>query len=377
MRDRRRNSLVLLIVVGLLAASAAGIALKPTLLGLDLKGGVSLVYKAKPTAQSQVTSESMTRTIEIMRKRVDQLGVSSPEILRTGKDEINVNLPDVSNAKRAEEEVGKTAQMDFYDWETDVIGPNGKPAGASEPSVSGGANAAAAASGISKYEAVERAAKRKPEFRKNETTYTPGCTPQLNAAKAGTAKNAECLYGQWYLVNPKAKTVVVGPTTTEAELEAKVHEAKLHTTLKPVLVPPGTIVVGARPEENAEGKVVKAEPERFYVLKDEPVLSGSNITDPREESENGNGQPVVAFGFSGSGGTTFQHVRRDIAKRGEEAALPGVSHEGALQHFAIVLDEQVITAPSVDYKLYPEGIDATNGSQISGGFTLTSAQNLA
>ena len=48
-----------------------------------------------------------------------------------------------------------------------------------------------------------------------------------------------------------------------------------------------------------------------------------------------------------------------------------------MQHFAIVLDEQVITAPSIDYVQYPEGIDATNGSEITGGFTITSAQNLA
>jgi SecD/SecF fusion protein len=42
-----------------------------------------------------------------------------------------------------------------------------------------------------------------------------------------------------------------------------------------------------------------------------------------------------------------------------------------------VLDGQLITVPSIDYTQYPEGIDASTGSQISGGFTITSAQNLA
>ncbi len=42
-----------------------------------------------------------------------------------------------------------------------------------------------------------------------------------------------------------------------------------------------------------------------------------------------------------------------------------------------MLDNQIITAPSIDYTQYPEGIDATNGSEITGGFTITSAQNLA
>ena len=48
-----------------------------------------------------------------------------------------------------------------------------------------------------------------------------------------------------------------------------------------------------------------------------------------------------------------------------------------MQHFSVVLDNQIITAPFIDYTDNPEGIDPTTGSQISGGFTLTSAQNLA
>ncbi|HTA35457.1 MAG TPA: hypothetical protein VK761_01980, partial [Solirubrobacteraceae bacterium] len=108
MTDRRRNTLILLIVAGLIAGSIAVIATKKTRLGLDLKGGVQLVYQARPTAQSKVDSESLNRAIDIMRKRVDQLGVSQPEIQRSGSDEIDVALPEVKDAKRAEQEVGKT-----------------------------------------------------------------------------------------------------------------------------------------------------------------------------------------------------------------------------------------------------------------------------
>jgi preprotein translocase subunit SecD len=76
---------------------------KPTRLGLDLQGGVSLVYQAKPTKQAQVNSESIERAIDIMRKRVDQLGVAEPEIQRSGQDQIDVSLPDVENADEAAE----------------------------------------------------------------------------------------------------------------------------------------------------------------------------------------------------------------------------------------------------------------------------------
>src|SRR5271165_102378 len=136
MQDRRRNLLILLIVAGLFAGSLAVIFSKPTRLGLDLKGGVELIYQGKPTAQSKVNSESLNRAIDIMRTRVDQLGVAQPEIQRTGSDEIDVALPDVSNASRAQDEVGKTAQLFIYDWEPNVIGPSGKPA-PTEPTVTG------------------------------------------------------------------------------------------------------------------------------------------------------------------------------------------------------------------------------------------------
>src|SRR5438309_11229466 len=136
MTDRRRNTFVLLVVLILIGLAAVTIVAKKTRLGLDLKGGVELVYQAKPTAQAKVDAESLNRAIDIMRKRVDQLGVSQPEIQRSGKDEIVVALPSVSNAARAEQEVGKTAQLYFYDWEPNVIGANGAPA-PTERSVTG------------------------------------------------------------------------------------------------------------------------------------------------------------------------------------------------------------------------------------------------
>ena len=117
MTDRRRNLFVLLLVAGLLVASLVVIATKPTRLGLDLKGGVSLIYQGKPTKQSQVTSDSVNRAIDVMRKRVDQLGVAEPSLQRSGADQIDVSLPDVKNADEAAAQVGTTAQLWFYDWE--------------------------------------------------------------------------------------------------------------------------------------------------------------------------------------------------------------------------------------------------------------------
>jgi SecD/SecF fusion protein len=377
MTDRRRNGLILLLVAGLFAISAVVIALKPTLLGLELKGGVQLVYQGKPTAQSKVTPEAIERSINIMRKRVDQLGVSQPEIQRSGSSEITVALPNVSNAQRAEAEVGKTAQLQFYDWEPNVIGPTGKPAGASETTVTGGADAGSSTSGLPEYQAVLRAAKRPAILRKSDTTWTPGCTPK---------QVDDCVYGGWYLLDTAHEKMLCAggksicqPQESEQDLYADGYRPPKGSKPKAVRVNPGTVLVQARPVESGAGKITEQSPNSFYVLNDEPVLNGEDIKNPLQsfdEGAGGTGAPNVTFEFTSHGQSVFQRVTKEIAHRGQEAQLPGVTHEEALQHFAIVLDGQLITVPSIDFSQYPEGIDASTGSQISGGFTLASAQEL-
>jgi len=379
MTDWRRNSLVMLLVAGLLIGSAAAIAIKKTRLGLDLKGGVQLIYKGKPTAQTKVNGESLNRAIEIMRKRVDQLGVAQPEIQLSGPEEITVALPAVTDTHRAEQEVGKTAQLIFYDWEPNVIGASGAPA-PTETTATGGVRAGEAQFGLPLYQAVLRAAKRGPELHRNSTTLTiinkknggwePGCTP---------AQVGGCIYGSWYLLDTAHEKVLRGPEETQPNLYA---DFKIPAGAKPkaVRVNPGTVVVQARPIETEKGKVTQRSPNSYYVLKDNPVLLGNDIKNPQQgfdEGAGGNGQPNVNFGFTSHGKEVFERVTKEIAHRGANAQLPGVARESAQQHFAVVLDGQLITTPSIDYTKYPEGIDASNGSEISGGFTISSAQELA
>src|ERR1700759_2169720 len=134
MTDRQRNGFILLLVLGLVIASLVvivgvpgAVKSKKTVLGLDLKGGVELVYQGQPSAQTpKVTPDALQRAVDIMRNRVDQLGVAEPEIQTSGDNQITVGLPNVTDTARAESEVGTTAQLAFYDWEANVLTPNGK-----------------------------------------------------------------------------------------------------------------------------------------------------------------------------------------------------------------------------------------------------------
>src|ERR1700686_1524024 len=108
MSDRQRHLFVLLLVAGLIAT-------KKTFLGLDLQGGIELVYQGEPSAQTpHVTQDALTRAVDIMRQRVDQLGVSQPSISTQGtgaNGQISVQLPNVTDTTRAENEVGSTARL--------------------------------------------------------------------------------------------------------------------------------------------------------------------------------------------------------------------------------------------------------------------------
>jgi SecD/SecF fusion protein len=352
MTDRRRNLFVLLLVAGLLIASAAVIVSKPTRLGLDLKGGVSLIYQAKPTKQSQVTGDAIDRSLDIMRKRVDQLGVAEPEIQRSGPDQIDVSLPDVKNADEAAQQVGTTAQMWFYDWEGSVLGPDCK-SHPEDPQVTGGASAGSEASALSQYDAVSRGAR----------------CPRTDT---GTESSGNKLY----LVDKKAKKVLAGPEETEVDLRRDAQTKKLPFNREQIVtVPQGVVLV------RAEQPDAKAKPlDRWYVLKDQPVLNGTKIKNPEQNFDNGPGEsgaPNVTFEFTGGGASIWEKFTRKLSQRGQESSLSLGGGDAANQHFAIALDNELISVPQIDYKQYPDGIDPSGGSRISGGFTIETAQRLA
>jgi SecD/SecF fusion protein len=137
----------------------------------------------------------------------------------------------------------------------------------------------------------------------------------------------------------------------------------------------GTIVVKA--EKRGTGKGI---PDTYYVLNDNPALSGRDITDPKQTFNNGaagSGAPVVTFSFTDKGRKAWANVTREIAQRGLSLQIPGQPAQASFQHFAAVLDGSLITVPFISFTDNPDGIDGRQGSQIEGGFTITSAQDLA
>jgi SecD/SecF fusion protein len=390
---RRRNLFVLLFVLALIVLSGVVIANQPTRLGLDLKGGVELVYQGTPTGQvKEVSGSDIERSIEIIRERIDKLGVSEPEVSRLGTTEISVSLPDVTNAGRAIEQVGTTAQLYFYDWEPNLIGR--------EKVIGGVPGREPPAKAIEEANKEWEAAGRSTSKQENQQLIFSGAFPTSYAAVNLAAEQKpvpDCetcstTKPRYYLFdgNPPHK-LIAGPESSKEDLfisatgkkRAKKKECKEGESGEcqiVLTVPPGTIVVSEQPSDPNGKPVEGIENAGWYALTDDPALSGTDITNPKQEMGEF-GQPNVTFNFTDKGREAFQDVTRRIAQRGQARAVGLASGEEAERlsgHFAVVLDNEVKTRPIIDFSQNPDGIDGRTGAQISGGFSsIQEAQDLA
>src|SRR6476620_2722657 len=126
----RRASIVVvsLVIAGLVAVAlmivpASPLHKKPTL-GLDLQGGLEITKEAVPPKGRKLTKEDLDRSVTIMRDRVDRLGVSEPEIRTQGNNQITIQLPGVKDPEAAAKIIGKTAQLELYDLEANLVPPS-------------------------------------------------------------------------------------------------------------------------------------------------------------------------------------------------------------------------------------------------------------
>lgn len=88
-------------------------------LGLDLQGGMHIVLRVDTSELSAAeASNARDRALEIIRNRVDKFGISEPQIMPQGDDYIVVELPGMQDVKRAQELIGRTAQLEFRFLET-------------------------------------------------------------------------------------------------------------------------------------------------------------------------------------------------------------------------------------------------------------------
>ena len=362
MRDRRNH----FVLLGLILAALVGVALlvvpgspahRKATLGLDLQGGLEVVLKAVPPKGHKLTSEDLDRSVTIMRNRIDKLGVSEPEIRKQGSDQIVIQLAGVKDPAVAAKLIGKTAVLEFYDWEKDLTGPSA-PGVQGQPSASGSLFA-------------------------------------LLSNPATTALIGKQAPSQWYLFDNK-KVLKVGPQPAKANLvgsdfvKRKLH-GKIPKSWHLLRVPANTVVVSCDVASQQCPTAVPAGAKTgFYLLKHSdnpgspiPEMTGADLklSGTRADFDPNTNLPIVTMQFTGKGKKIFQEITRAEAQRG---ALNGNCSSGSatppnVQHFAIVLDRQIESVPYIDYCKNPSGISGDNGAEIDmgAGGTIGEAKKLA
>ncbi|MEU0629213.1 protein translocase subunit SecD [Streptomyces sp. NPDC005989] len=103
-------------------------------LGLDLQGGTRMVLQAKDSDTAKADRDSTDRTLEVLRQRIDSLGVAEPTLTRSGEDRIIVELPDVQDPRKAAEVIGRTAQLSFHAVQGQGTPTEQKPGASGTPS---------------------------------------------------------------------------------------------------------------------------------------------------------------------------------------------------------------------------------------------------
>jgi SecD/SecF fusion protein len=355
----RRYLLILTALFGAIAAVAVLSFFRSPTLGLDLQGGLEVVLEARPEAGQDLSDDDLDRSVEIIRNRVDKIGVSEPEIRTQGSDQIVVDLAGVFDQGRAADIIGQTAQLEFYDLQDDVdpISQSGDPTGQPQPSA----------------------------------TLLPLLTAEDQLPEGTEAR-------EWYLYS-KSESRLAGPAPTKAELLQQVEGGEAPEGAEYFVVPEGKKVLACGHTTNDEaaaarpcpGGVSAASP-WYYLYRYEPdaqenpspALTGDDLNaDGTRQDFGQDGQPNVLLDFTDEGGDKFHDITRELSTRGATLAATsgadGRDQERAFaQSFAIVLDDEIRSFPIIDFTdpQLRDGIAGGN-AEITGLDGLDEAKDLA
>ena len=315
------RALLALLVLGLSAFFAYT---QEARLGLDLRGGTSITLQTEDSATTKADAEATDRALEVLRRRVDALGVSEPTLARSGENRIIVELPGVQDAAGAAEAIGQTAQLTFHPVlgagdPSQVVGP--QPSVEPAPLLTAVPTAAPAPSG-----AASPAAPSAAPSRGRAVTGLPGDQAAVPSAPA----------------SPAATPAPSASAAPGAEDEPQFDPSKEQTVV----------------DDN--GQPIRLGP---------AALTGEGVEDAAAVLDDQTGTSrSVSIDFKGDGGRTWETLTGAAACNAQGDPTRRV---------AIVLDGQVISSPQVDPTVQCNvGIQGGRTS-ITGDFTQEEADQLA
>jgi SecD/SecF fusion protein len=396
-RSRLRLGLLAPVVSVAVVVLVAAVVLRTggtAMTGARPSGGLHITLSALGTPQTpRITTAAMSREVALLRRRLASLGHGFT-VSAAGANSIVVTGPKAATGGEENRILGlvtQRAQLRFYDWEADVLTPNGKSAASqlaaqtpaalsvSEGAANGAGSAGHGTGSMPLYDAVTLAARQPARL----SGVGPRTGPQYFMFGAPGSSACAAAFSYWGASRPISGThcLLAGPLelgpgdrqrATDA-LAAQVPPGVTASQGQVFGVPQGTVVVQAEQLQPGAPVPVFSPAARFFVLRDDAALTGADIANPRAAVDE-SGQPDVTFGFTATGRRAFQLVTQAIAHRGPNVSVGGATLN---QHFAVTVDDQLITVPQINFHQYPDGISGGGGADITGAFTARSARDLA
>jgi SecD/SecF fusion protein len=380
------STLVVLAIVAVLVRSGgAGHSAAPS------PNATNLTFQALPTAQTPViTPAAMAREVHILRERLASIQGSYHVAPADGGRVVvtSTNAPSGVRA-RVVELVTDRAELLFYDWEANALTPNGQTVAsqlaaqnATALQISQGSTSGAGQSGagsMSLYAAVSLAAKQ-PQApisqhlsRIGAQYYMFGAPGSAGCAAVATAEHTIPIHGDHCLLaGPDDETSTTARRQAINSLVAQLPTGVNRADGQVRVVPQGTVVLQVA-GETSQDQSFNTPSAQFFVLRDQVALFGDDIIRPKASTDQ-SGAPDIQFGFTRAGQNAFQSVTAQIAHRGQDVSRGGLK---LFQHFAVALDNQLVTVPQIDSAQYPDGIIGGGGADVTGGLTTQSARTIA
>jgi preprotein translocase subunit SecD len=380
-------SFVAMVLIAVLSIGATVLTGKSPLLGLDLKGGVSVTERPEGAVNSNILQEA----VDIMDRRVNGTGVSNSSVTVQGSD-IVIELPGAKNDTQVLSFLGETAQLFFRPVDCIIPAlyvppsttPSATPTGTT--TTVPGAKAKAAAKAKSKTAPGGSTSTSKPA---KAAAGFVGHLPlaHLDAHLASTSYPVAAAASHTSVPSPKgassstsstvASTTVpksAAATTTTTTTPANVCNAS--ATAQAEYDPPNGNKYGVTPsqDDNANDTVVLPNYSGYaagrYVLAP-AEMSGNIVKSATADLDSQTDEWEVVLDFTGAGSTAFnKYAAAHYACYKQNESNPPYC---ALQ--AIELDGTVESAPSIDSNNFPGSAQISGSS--SAPFTQQEAQSLA
>lgn len=286
--------------------------------------------------------ESIISAFEVLRKRIDQFGVTSPNIQRLGNSgRVLVELPGVKDVKRATELITTTAQLQFWDVEkAEVLGNFFGLAN----------NVLIEKLGLNEKEAAT-------ESQDSTATDTDSTIDDLLGETSTDSTATQTANPIFDLVAPVRSFGLFAINADDKETLQSYLEMPEIRALLPANLRYTTFAFGLPTLDEDTG----LETIDVYALKgnrdNEPELSGGVVTDARQAYSQTN-KPTVSMQMNAKGAKIWEEMTGRANQQGSQ--------------IAIVLDDIVYSAPTAS-----TGAISGGNTEISGNFTVKEAEDLA